>query len=664
MPVNLRAPEPPFSYERDNEASFRMAVEQAFLGLPSQIRLEDLSGNLPWSRLADVPTTFPPSSHTLESHSGNLPAARVSAGTFGAGNYTFPGTVTVGADQAIFLSAGSFINRSSGVGALQFRAADGEFHRWTGTGGAERMRLTDRLLIGTTANGNTGAGGIRANGNSEVVGDLTVTSGRTTLAASFSSYIADGLFNAAARPVQILTPSGAMRIRLGYLDEGGGQYWGRIGFAGNTNWSLGTAPGGHSFSIGRGQGSDLTIDNAGNLSFTGTLQAGTVPAPRVSAGTFGAGDYEFPGLLSVRGGGTSAFASGGTLRIKNTGGDAFISFHAAAGARQAYIQSGTTLNVFNEVSGGAIRFGYEGTERMRLTDRLLIGTTANGDTAAGGFRANGNSEVVGDFRFTGTLQAGTVPAPRVSAGTFGAGEFRFDSTSTIYVTLPAGVTTNGRLLINGQDGRVVYNVTWSSGTAPFHEWQGGGVERMRLTDRLLIGTTANGNAAAGGFRANGNSEVVGDFRFTGTLQAGTVPAARISAGTFGAGDYTFPSVNILFSGTGNNHLNKTVNNALLHFSGGNATGAGANYSLFGGAHATDPSVHRWRQDSTERMRLTDRLLIGTTANGDTAAGGIRAAGRSQFDARVDIEGNRAARVQVSTGSPTGTPPDGVFHAQV
>lgn len=39
---------------------------------------------------------------------------------------------------------------------------------------------------------------------------------------------------------------------------------------------------------------------------------------------------------------------------------------------------------------------------------------------------------------------------------------------------------------------------------------------------------------------------------------------------------------------------------------------------------------------TERMRITDRLLIGTTTVGNSGAGGIRAIGASQFDAAVRV----------------------------
>jgi hypothetical protein len=84
--------------------------------------------------------------------------------------------------------------------------------------------------------------------------------------ANYSTYTPDGLFSANALPSGINTPNGAMRIRFGYFDQGSGQYWGRVGFLGNTNWAIGTASGGHSFSIGRNYGGeDFLIDNEGKV---------------------------------------------------------------------------------------------------------------------------------------------------------------------------------------------------------------------------------------------------------------------------------------------------------------------------------------------------------------------------------------------------------------
>jgi hypothetical protein len=132
------------------------------------------------------------------------------------------------------------------------------------TNGTERMRIL--------SGGSVGIGTSSPSAKLHVEGNMyisdTLSLGNWFDANSkFSGYTTDGLFSANARPCTITTPSGSQRIKLGYFDYGGGQYYGRIGFAANTNWSLGTigSPG-NDFSIGTGaSGQSLTITSAGNI---------------------------------------------------------------------------------------------------------------------------------------------------------------------------------------------------------------------------------------------------------------------------------------------------------------------------------------------------------------------------------------------------------------
>jgi hypothetical protein len=114
-------------------------------------------------------------------------------------------------------------------------------------------------------------------------------------AAAFSSYTTDGLFSAQALPFTITTPSGATRIRLGYDDYGGGQYWGRIGFLGTTNWSIGhVGLAGNNFSIGTGYRGALIELTSTTLAFNGqiTTNAGgpSIYENRINAGYYSTGD--------------------------------------------------------------------------------------------------------------------------------------------------------------------------------------------------------------------------------------------------------------------------------------------------------------------------------------------------------------------------------------
>jgi hypothetical protein len=118
------------------------------------------------------------------------------------------------------------------------------------------------VLIGTSTDGGYK---LEVNGTMFVQSVFSARSG-------FSGYNTDGLFSANARPCQIVTPSGAGRILLGYNDYGAGQYYGRIGFFGPTNWSLGhIGSAGNDFSIGVDfRGAAFYIYSNSNYSFAGS----------------------------------------------------------------------------------------------------------------------------------------------------------------------------------------------------------------------------------------------------------------------------------------------------------------------------------------------------------------------------------------------------------
>ena len=62
-------------------------------------------------------------------------------------------------------------------------------------------------------------------------------------------------------------------------------------------------------------------------------------------------------------------------------------------------------------------------------------------------------------------------------------------------------------------------------------------------------------------------------------------------------------------------IRPTGDTSLITISGGNATNSGANYSLFGGTHATLANIHRWRIGGSEAARIdsSGKLLVGKTA---------------------------------------------------
>jgi len=137
------------------------------------------------------------------------------------------------------------------------------FSTTAGNGYDFQIGGTSRFVISST-------GAISTSSTLSIGGNASMA--RFSANCTFSSYTPDGLFNAASLYCSISTPGASDRIRFGYNDYGSGQYWGRIGFAATTNWSLGIISGaGNDFSIGTGyQGSQLYIYSNGNYAFSGS----------------------------------------------------------------------------------------------------------------------------------------------------------------------------------------------------------------------------------------------------------------------------------------------------------------------------------------------------------------------------------------------------------
>jgi hypothetical protein len=137
------------------------------------------------------------------------------------------------------------------------------FQTTAGNGYDFQIGGTSRFVISST-------GAINTSSTLSVGGNASMA--RFYANCAFSSYTNDGLFNANSLYCSISTPGTSDRIRFGYNDYGGGQYYGRIGFAAPTNWSLGIIGSvGNDFSIGVGfQGSQLYIYANGNYAFSGS----------------------------------------------------------------------------------------------------------------------------------------------------------------------------------------------------------------------------------------------------------------------------------------------------------------------------------------------------------------------------------------------------------
>jgi hypothetical protein len=100
-----------------------------------------------------------------------------------------------------------------------------------------------------------------------------------------------------------------------------------------------------------------------------------------------------------------------------------------------------------------------------------------------------------------------------------------------------------------------------------------------------------------------------------------------------------------------------VNNSLKIISGGNATNAGANLTLYGGTEASSPGVFRFRDGTTERMRIDSSGNVGINTSSPTAKLNVNGAivGAQKGDStpnNTDVSGVNSLTVSTGAGSQT------------
>jgi hypothetical protein len=116
----------------------------------------------------------------------------------------------------------------------------------------------------------------------------------------FSSYTTDGLFSGSAVYSYLTTPSGSDRVRFGYNDYGGGQYFGAIGFQGPTDFSIGHrySSNGNFFGIGTGyRGNGIVIDSSNRVLVAEKLSIGGWASPDAALNIRGYGVADASGTF-------------------------------------------------------------------------------------------------------------------------------------------------------------------------------------------------------------------------------------------------------------------------------------------------------------------------------------------------------------------------------
>jgi hypothetical protein len=377
------------------------------------------------------------------------------------GATTDPGSATAGGIRATGISEFTQVHTSDnlwlgGTAGAANTASSGVFFGGAGVAHANIAwfpnERTFRLHTGNGPNATSdayGAVSLTLNGSLSLGGQFYAY-------ANYTSHTLDGLFAANARPCTIAGPNSATRLRLGYLDEGGGQYWGRIGFLGSTNWSLGTGTGGNDFSIGTGyNGAALRIDNTNRAHFT--------VMPMVNGVEIGGGGSfaEISGTLSDTQHGSR---SGGSLHAVVTTGTA--GFMAAADkSKLDGIAAGAQVNTVSSV------FTRTGAVVAASTDYQSFYPSLTGANASGtwGISITGNSGTVTNGVYTTGSYSNpawitALAASKITAGTF-SGSFAVTGGLTV-----GSLTSTGDVIISKATPSMQFNRT-DTGYAGFYWMQ-------------------------------------------------------------------------------------------------------------------------------------------------------------------------------------------------
>lgn len=154
--------------------------------------------------------------------------------------------------------------------------------------------------------------------NTEFISDMNLMTtntdqdvfGKKTYRVNFSNYTPDGLFDEVnvSHSFKLLT-AGEKKIIFGYKDYGSGQYFARIGFTSNTNWSLGTVN--DYFTIG--------TNNDGTETFKLTSSDGFINGNKIwNAGNFNPSLYVTQSNLNTQLSGYATLAGVQTFTGTNT----------------------------------------------------------------------------------------------------------------------------------------------------------------------------------------------------------------------------------------------------------------------------------------------------------------------------------------------------------
>lgn len=272
-----------------------------------------------------------------------------------------------------------------------------------------------------------------------------------------------------------------------------------------------------------------TLDVNGDVSFSGTLTAGTVPATRIGTGT----------VAVERGGTATGKLSKSKLLVGNDYGPVRTPNLLDWDFTRNRLGVGKTGPQDTlDVGGGVIaqKFVGDGSQLTNISAGSISASTG-GATIAVGSGGTGRSSLA-----AGRLLIGDGTSPVLT------NDYLFWSTSTTSLGVGINVSTvprekldvGGNVLSGG--GQFLVPAGVDSSNAPAFSWRGdadtglfrpaartlgfatNGRERVRITNSGYLGVNTAAPTAA--------LDVSGDFALSGTMTSGSLSAARVTTGTF------------------------------------------------------------------------------------------------------------------------------------